>query len=125
MSEFFIFLQFLATLMISPSTPVSTDRSWSIQRNWEKEGNLLVFRATSNRIVADCRGSSSGWVLSPLVVQGTHQYSLDGETLVVRGDTTFKRGFSIYNRVEIPCDKIPSGKTLTWEVKTATHSLAH
>jgi signal transduction histidine kinase len=118
-------LQSLAALMISPTVPQSADPNWRGAPKWEAEGKLLVYSAESETIAAQCRATPKAYLAAPMIIQGGHQFFLDGKLVFSNGDRSFQRTHRMYNSAIVPCEVLASGTHLRWEAFTATHSLAN
>jgi signal transduction histidine kinase len=115
-------LQWFALALIAPSTPASLSPDWTSDLQWHEVGKALVFSAESRTIASQCQNNPTSFLHAHTIMQGFHEFYVDGKLVFSSGDPEFKIGSSLYNSADVPCQLLNSGQTVRWRVVNLTHS---
>ena len=91
---------------------------WETSGIWNRENGFLTFEAQSTAIPAQCRAQPTGIIEFPTVIQGAHEFRVDGHLVQLFGDRTFRAVDRFYGRPILECDLIANGTRLTWKVSS-------
>jgi signal transduction histidine kinase len=106
------------------TVPAQNPEQWQIQSDWTESGGVYTLTATSEKIVQSCKDNPSGTIEFPSVIHGAHEVSLDGKSIMVYGDRTFKVTRSFYGSPTVPCSVVADGTRLDWTVHSYTKYFA-
>ncbi len=118
-------VQQLALLILTTLQPVAgsqiltvTDPAWT-NGKWEQIGGHPAYRASSTELIERCKKNPSSFLILPLTIQATQILYIDGRSVVIVDDPSFRAVRAYYGYKEIKCSDLPAdAQEMTWEVRT-------